>query len=108
MAAFHKKSNRYDPECIPENAYYQTNSKGVREQRAELCNKLQCMSDAYASSVSTLQLVSKDHQWHTELKKVSSVTTSNNGNGGSSKRSRTGGGGGGGGGGGADSGRGTR
>lgn len=41
-----------------------------KQQRAELWAKLQCMSDAYASCISTLQLVSKDHQWHTEPRKA--------------------------------------
>lgn len=63
-----------------------------REERRRLCDKLQAMSDAYASSVSTLQLVSKDHQWHTEPRRTTAaVSTGSSSTEHSSKRSRTGG-----------------
>jgi hypothetical protein len=60
----------------------------LTDQRENLCSVLQCMCDAYASAISTLQLVSKDHQWHTEsAKSVSSG--GGDGGGPQSKRSRT-------------------
>ena len=80
---------------IREHIRYDVIAKDVYDnpqEREKLCDKLQCMSDAYASSVSTLQLVSKDHQWHTEPRKASSAAAGATAEH-SSKRSRTGGGG---------------